>query len=350
MARPNTLALSTAQRFVLPPAPLLEWFTRNRWSVDGESIDRGAQWLLTVSNALGRSMPDMGPARARRYYALLCTLLETRPPAGVVTQDVELSTRAGPRRARVYRPPDASPSAKLPGLVYFHGGGHTIGSIETHNTFCRRLSAGADCVVVSIDYRLAPEVRFPAALDDCYDGTVDVVRRSDQLGLDPTRLAVGGDSAGGNLAAAVCALSRDEGGPEIRLQLLIYPSVGGSIHPGRRNPGLQEGFGLDAKTTRWFAESYAGDHPEDDPKLSPLYLSSHAGLPEAILVIAHFDVLRAEGLEYGEKLEANGVPLTVLRYPDLLHGFVTMSVLPRAREAIAEITQSLRQALNGAPP
>lgn len=346
MTGPGALVVSAVQRLLIPPAILLKRFTKNRWSVDGELIDRAAQWLLMVSNATGRSMPDMGPKGARRYYEQLCTLLETQPPNGVTTRDIALSTRAGTCPGRVYRPESAGSGTALPGLVYFHGGGHTIGSIESHDTFCRRLSVGAGCVVVSVDYRLAPEHRFPAALNDCYDSTVDVARRAEEFGIDPARLAVGGDSAGGNLTAAVSAMARDEGGPPLALQLLIYPGVGGSIHPGRQNPGLQKGFGLDAKTTSWFSANYAGEHAEDDPYLSPSYLPSHARLPPAILAIAHFDILRGEGLEYGDKLEAAGVPVTRLHYPDLLHGFVTMSVLPRASDAIREISKTLQHELS----
>lgn len=332
-----------AQRLLFPPKSLLDWLTRKPKVVDGEAIDRHAQWILAVANATGRSMPSMGPRGARRYYAQLSWLLEAQPPEIEEARDVELNMRDGNTcRARVYRPKGAPASKPLPGLVFFHGGGHTIGSIETHDVFCQRLCAGSGCIVVSVNYRLAPEEPFPAALHDSYDATVDVARRADEFGIDRGRLAVGGDSAGGNLAAAVSIVARDEQGPPICLQLLIYPGVGGIDHPGRQNPGLQEGFGLDAKTTRWFYENYLGDHTDADPRFSPLFLENHAGLPPALVVIAHFDVLRGEGIEYAEKLEAAGVPVTRLRYADLLHGFVTMSILPRAAEAITEIAESLR--------
>ncbi|MEM7135719.1 MAG: alpha/beta hydrolase [Myxococcota bacterium] len=341
----STVPLTTAlaQRLLRPPAPILRLLTLRRWEVEGEKLDRGAQLAIGISNLRGLSFPDMGPDRARRHYAWINSILEAEPPAVSDTRELTLRVRSGTRSGRAYYP-EAAGEARLPGLVYFHGGGHTIGSVDTHDGFCRRLCAGAGCVVVSVDYRLAPENPFPAAIDDCYDATVAVAERSEELGIDRTRLAVGGDSAGGNLAAAVSFIARDVGEPAIDLQVLIYPGVGGFKHNGRRNPALQQGFGLDAKTTKWFWDCYVQGEEGGDPRVAPLELASHAGLPRAIVALAHFDLLRGEGLEYADKLVAAGVPITRLYYPDLPHGFITMSVLPRAAVAISEVIATVRAA------
>ncbi|MEM7435016.1 MAG: alpha/beta hydrolase [Myxococcota bacterium] len=340
------LTTTLAQRLLRPPDPILRLLTFRRWEVDGEKLDRGAQLAIAISNLRGLSLPDMGPEPARRYYAWISSILEAAPPAVAETRELSLALRSGARACRAYYP-EANGDALLPGFVYFHGGGHTIGSVDTHDVFCRRLCAGAGCVVVSVDYRLAPENPFPAAIDDSYDATVAISRRAEELGIDRNRLAVGGDSAGGNLAAAVSFLARDAGEPAIDLQVLIYPGVGGFNHRGRRNPALQEGFGLDAKTTKWFWDCYVQGDEGRDPRVAPLELASHAGLPRAIVALAHFDILRGEGLEYADTLVAAGVPVTRLYYEDLPHGFVTMSLLPRAAVAISDIIATVRSAFSG---
>jgi acetyl esterase len=321
--------------------------TKERWEVDGEPFDRRAQYVFTVGRFAERSMPGMSPDQARHYYARLCRVLEASPPEIGQEEDFTMPLRAGPRPARAYYPKSASEAdGRSPALVYYHGGGFTIGSIETHDTLCRRICDAADCIVVSVDYRLAPEEPFPAAVEDCDDAYRWVCDRAAELEIDPSRIAVGGDSAGGNLAAVVCALSRDGGHPPPRAQLLIYPGVGTVDHPGRSKPELQTGYGLDAKTTRWFFENYVGSGRNDDPLVAPLMLRSHANLPKAIVVTAQFDLLCAEGIEYVERLEAAGVSVVHLHYTDLPHGFGTMSVIPRATEAISEFSAALRNELH----
>lgn len=319
--------------------------TEPRWEVDGQPLDRRAQYMFRVGRMVERSMPSLTPAAARRYYARLNRVLEAPPPKIGSVSELSLSLRSGQRPARAYYPETRETGdGKLPALVYIHGGGFTIGSIDTHDTLCRRTCAAADCVVVSVDYRLAPEDRFPAAVEDCDDAYRWVVAHADQLGIRSRRIAVGGDSAGGNLAAVVSFLARDRGGPLPFTQLLIYPGTGTVNHPGRAKAELQTGYGLDAKTTRWFFENYMGDADGEDPLAAPLYLDSHAGLPPAIVVTAQFDLLCAEGVEYADKLRAAGVPVVHQHVPDLPHGFGTMSVLPRAREAIDDFSNALKHA------
>jgi len=322
--------------------------TRDRRVAGGESLDRRAQYMFELGRFAERSMPSMTPERARHYYARLCRVLEGTPPEVARTSELTIAMRSGSRPGRAYYPPGADEgTGAVPGLVYYHGGGFTIGSIETHDTVCRRLCVAASCVVVSVDYRLAPENRFPAAVEDCYDAYRWVRDHAQELGMASDRIAVGGDSAGGNLAAVVTSIVHDEGLPTPCAQLLIYPGVGTVDHVGRRRPELQTGYGLDTKTTNWFADNYFLEADRDDPRGAPLHLHSHEGLSPAIVITAHFDLLCDEGVEYVAKLEAAGVPVKHLHFTDLPHGFVTMSVLPRAREAIAELAAELRAALHG---
>jgi len=316
--------------------------------VDGESLDRRAQYMFELGRFAERSLPSMTPERARAYYARLCRVLEAAPPEIARTSELTIAMRSGPRPGRAYYPPGADAgTGAVPGLVYYHGGGFTIGDIDTHDTVCRRLCVAASCVVVSVDYRLAPENRFPAAVEDCYDAYSWVREHAQELGIASDRIAVGGDSAGGNLAAVVTSIARDEGMPTPHVQLLIYPGVANVDYAGRQKPELQTGYGLDRKTTNWFGENYLLEADHDDPHGAPLYLRSHESLSPAIVITAQFDLLCDEGVEYVAKLEAAGVPVKRVHFTDLPHGFVTMSVLPRAREAIAELAAELRNALHG---
>lgn len=337
---------SVAGRFLRASDSFVERLTQKRWEVDGELLDRRAQYMFMLGRWAERSMPDMTPPDARSYYSRLGRILESPPPEVGRTAELTIPMRSGPRPARIYYPRGADETTESrPALVYFHGGGWTIGSIETHDTLCRRLCSNARIAVVSVDYRLAPEDPFPAAAEDCYDAYLWVSDEASALGISANRIAVGGDSAGGNLAAVVTVLARDEGKPLPSVQLLIYPGVGTVDHVGRQKPELQTGYGLDDKTTHWFFANYVPKGEDENPLVAPLHLPSHEGLSPAIVVTAQFDLLCGEGLEYVERLEAAGVPVTHLHQKDLPHGFATMSVLPRAREAISELAAALRRAL-----
>ena len=336
-----------AGRLLRASDAFVERMTQSRWEVDGQPLDRRTQYMFTVGRFAERSIPKLTLAQARRYYARLNRVLEAPPPEIGREDDITIPTRSGPLPARAYYPEGVGDEqGPLPGLVYYHGGGFTIGSIETHDTLCRRLCKESECTVVSVEYRLAPEYPFPAAIDDGRDAYHWVRDHAGELAIDPSALAVGGDSAGGNLAAVVCSLARDEGRPMPRAQLLIYPGVGRIDHPGRSKPELQTGYGLDAKTLWWFVGNYMTEEEADDPRTAPLLLSSHAGLPPAIVVTAKFDLLCEEGVEYAKKLAESGVPVEHLHAPDLPHGFGTMSVIPRAREAISELADALRKELH----
>ncbi len=329
----------------LPEAWVRRW-TEPRWEVDGETLDRWCQLLFILAQRRPRAMSRMTPEAARSYYAAITKGTEAPPPRVASTETVLLDLRSGRREARIYRPEHTQPERPAPALLYFHGGGHTIGSLDTHDGLCRRLCATAGCVVIACDYRLAPEAPFPAAVEDCADAFFEVMARAVEFGIDAARVAVGGDSAGGNLGAVVAAIARDRGGPKPSLQLLIYPAVAEPWHPGRKNAGLQTGFGLDAPTKDWFTRSYLPDGDIDDPMFAPLRLPSHTGLPPAIVVTAHFDLLCPEGLEYASTLRDAGVRVTHLHYADLPHGFATMTAVPRAYDAMSEIGQALRAGLD----
>lgn len=247
---------------------------------------------------------------------------------------------------RIYSPAGNAPK---PGLVYFHGGGFVLCNLDTHDTTCRELAAGADCVVVSVDYRLAPEAKFPAAPEDCYAATCWTLDEADPLGIDPTRVAVAGDSAGGNLAAAVTLMCRDRGGPTLAHQLLIYPVTDHSLEtPSYTENG--EGYFLSREMMRWFWHHYLAEEAQGDhPLASPLREPELGGLPSATVLTAEFDPLRDEGHAYAERLLKAGVPTTYTNYPGVFHGFFGMTAeIPRARTAVNDACDALRKAFDSA--
>ncbi|MGN9914520.1 alpha/beta hydrolase [Phytohabitans sp. LJ34] len=245
--------------------------------------------------------------------------------------------------ARLYRPAGA-PDGPLPLLAYFFGGGWVLGSLETSDGICRRLCADAGCLVVSVAYRLAPEHPFPAAPRDCHAAVTWLAAHAAELGGDPARLAVAGDSAGGNLAAAVTLQARDAG-PALAAQVLVYPNVAyGADTPSMRDN--TDPFFFNRTSVDWYWGHYLAD-PADagDPLASPLRADSLSGLPPALVVTAEYDPLRDEGEQYAERLRAAGVPVELARYDGMTHGFFTMTgTLAAAREATARVAEYLRKA------
>lgn len=244
---------------------------------------------------------------------------------------------------RIYRP--LVPAGKG-ALVYFHGGGWVLGNLESHDAICRRLSGGAGITVISVDYRLAPETPFPGPLQDCYVATRWVAHNAEELDIDPQRIAIGGDSAGGNLAAAVALLARDEAWPTIRFQLLIYPVTDARMDTASYRDNAS-GYLLTQSSMSWFWDHYvptAEDRAQ--PLVSPLRADSHAALPAALVLTAEYDPLRDEGEAYANALESAGVPVQHTRYSGLIHGFFGMyETVAASRPAIREATVALREAL-----
>ena len=250
---------------------------------------------------------------------------------------------------RVYRPAvEHSANETLPALMYFHGGGWTIGDVDTHDVLCRQLAIGARCVVFSVDYRLAPEYPFPAAVEDCFAATCYVAQNAAKLKIQG--LAVGGDSAGGNLAATVALLARDAGGPVLAFQLLIYPAtdqrMGSASH--ERNG---QGYLLTADAIRYFRRNYLPNERDwSDWRASPLLAKSHASLPAALLVTAGYDPLVDEGRAYADKLRAAGTKVEYREFPDMVHGFILFGgVIDTANAAVAECCAALRGAFEKVP-
>ena len=247
-----------------------------------------------------------------------------------------------PVPVRIYFPEGAAP---FPVTVFYHGGGWVIGNVDSHDALCRKLTNAIGCVTVSVDYRLAPEAKFPAAAEDCYAATRWVSENAAALGCDPKRLAVCGDSAGGNLAAVVPLMARDRGKPPIAFQVLIYPCTDGGLETGSMRE-LAEGYFLTRGAMVWFWNHYVRDHNDrSNPYAAPIHAPELKGLPPALVITAEYDPLRDEGEAYAAKLRAAGVPVTVTRYDGTIHGFVSMADnLDKGKEAIKQVVSTLKTA------
>lgn len=286
--------------------------------------------------------------KAREFYLLRRTVTQPEPPECGLVRNLSAPGPAGEIPLRLYRPLGSDPGQALPVLVYYHGGGWVIGDLDTHDVLCRQLCNGAGCAVVSVDYRLAPEHRFPAAVEDAIAATRWIHANAQALGLDASRLAVGGDSAGGNLAAVVALAERDAGagGLPIAFQLLIYPATDQRRGwPSHTTNG--EGYLLTRDTIAYFHDLYAGEQQADlDWRMSPLLHDSHAGLPPAFVLTAGYDPLRDEGVAYAQKLSEAGSRAALVSFERQIHGFILMGkVLDEANVAVQLCASQLREAL-----
>jgi acetyl esterase len=245
---------------------------------------------------------------------------------------------------RLYRPSDQS---GLPVILFVHGGGWVVGSIATHDNICRKLANRARAIVVSVGYRLAPENKFPTAVEDVYTALCWVYSKAVSFGGDPGRIAVAGDSAGGNLAAAVCLVTRDRGGPPIHFQALVYPGLDASNLERESYRLNGRGYFLTRKTIERVIPLYVNE-PADvlNPYVSPLLAANFSGLPPGLVITAEFDPLRSEGEAYAARLSSAGIPCRAHRYSGMIHGFVSFSgLLPQADQAIREMAAALSEAL-----
>lgn len=289
---------------------------------------------------------ELRPEEARDGYRALAAMFGPVPEVARV-HDRTLTTPVGEIPVRVYEPEGEGPFGVL---VFYHGGGWVIGDLDTHDRECRVLCNGAGCIVVAVDYRLAPEHPFPAAVEDAFEALRWVGRHAAELGGDASRIAVAGDSAGGNLSAVVALLARDAGGPALRFQLLVYPAVDARESASYRSLEQNaDGPFLLRDTMDYFMSHYLKDCPatvRSDVRLSPLAATSHRGLPPALVVTAEYDVLRDEGEAYARALEGAGVPVTLHRYDGMPHLFFQLSaVIPQGKKLLEESSAALAEAL-----
>ncbi|MBV9785771.1 MAG: alpha/beta hydrolase [Acidisphaera sp.] len=315
------------------------------------ATDPDAQAVLDLVRLAGRPPYEtLSPAEARQLYRESRAVLSPDPPEVALVRALAAPGPGGSIPLRLYRGAGTPAGAALPALIFFHGGGWVIGDLDTHDGVCRRLANEAGCAVVAVDYRLGPEHKFPAAVEDAMAATVWVAEQAGALDIDATRLAVGGDSAGGNLAAVVCLMARDRAGsslqpPPLRLQLLIYPALDFAMaHPSHTTYG--EGHLLTASSIRWFRDQYLRS-PADiaDWRASPLRAPDLSRLPPAYVITAGCDPLCDEGAEYAQRLERAGNAVAHVRLSGQIHGFITMGrLIAAAGTATADAAAALREA------
>ena len=318
---------------------------RHRRPRDGRTLDAQLAALMTLEELdPDADLSRHDPASARLTLAAQAASVDGPGRTGVVTEDHTADGPRGPIPLRLYSPPGVpTPS---PALVYFHGGGWVCGSIETHDALCQRLADDVRCRVVSVGYRLAPEHRFPAGVEDALAAFRWVVSHAGELGIDASRVAVAGDSAGGNLAAVVARKARGDARSPA-LQVLLYPGLDGTCSQPSHTE-LRDGFILKEHVIQWFLGHYLERGERAHPDMAILLEPDIGGVAPALIYTAGFDPLRDEGRVYGERLRAAGVQARHLELPSLVHGFAQMTgTIAAAERAMAEITADVRRELSG---
>ncbi len=311
-------------------------------------IDEDAEKVLGVMKILNRPpMESLTPEEGRKAFRAMREAAKQDVPDMAEVRDLEVAGPAGAIPARLYRS-HAAPANESPVLVFFHGGGWVVGDLETHDIQCRHFANAGACTVVSVDYRLAPEHKFPAAADDCVAAAGWVATNAATLGVDPRKVAVGGDSAGGNLAAVVALEAAAAGAPDIKAQVLIYPAVDMRLGYDSYDR-VGEGFTLTAGSMRWFRDHYLdGESRISDWRASPLLAENHAKAPPACIITAGLDPLCDEGEAYADALKRAGVDVRFNCYSGQMHGFVgATGAIRQADKAIAEIGEFLKERLSG---
>ena len=308
-------------------------------------LDPQAQAFLEQLAATGAPpLHELSVAEARQVIVALFGTQGDPEPVGAV-EERTIPGAGGEMPTRIYMPHGTGP---FPVLVYLHGGGWVIGNLEAYDATCRALTNAAGCLVVAMEYRLAPEHKFPAAPEDCYAATCWVAANAAAIGGDPRRIAIGGDSAGGNLTAVVAQMARDRSGPALVYQLLVYPvtNYGYDTASYRENA---EGYLLTRDAMVWFWNHYLRSTADgNNPLASPLRANDLRGLPPAMVLTAEFDPLRDEGEAYAIRLQEAGVPVTLKRYAGTIHGFFSLgAVLDQGKQAMADAAAALRTIFAG---
>ena len=310
------------------------------------ALDPNAKKILDMLATAGVAKASGFSAQQMRdgFHRMAMLVDDRQAPVGKIV-DGQIPGPAGPLRTRSYFP-QGTVAEQMPGLVYFHGGGGIFGSIDTHEGLCRMLANESGCMVIAVGYRQAPEHKFPAALDDCYAATVWVFEHALQLGLDPKRIAVGGDSAGGSLAAVVCQQAKEHKGPQIALQVLLCPFLDLDADT-TSSRSFDQGYFLNKATIAWMVSLYCTpDVDRSDPRLSPLRAKDVSGLPQTHIHTAEYDPLRDEGEAYARRLESAGVSVRYTCHMGMIHHFFGMAgVIPYARVAMKTVGAAIRQAL-----
>jgi acetyl esterase len=304
------------------------------------TLDPDAASVFKAFQEAGRPPYEtVSPTEAREFYLQARFVTNPEPPELKSVQPLAIPSPHGSIPARLYTPKTLRTTNGLaPCLVFFHGGGWVIGDLDSHDVVCRKLADEGELIVIAVDYRLAPEHKFPAAADDAIAATQWIALNAKQIGVDASRLVVGGDSAGGNLAAVVAIAARDDKSPAIAGQLLIYPAIDFAMtHPSHREP--ETSILLTHSVIRWFRDHYLnGPADVHDWRASPARAKTLAGLPPAYVLTAGADPLRDEGDEYAQRLSESGVPVTYRTFPGQFHGFFTMGkLLQQANVAASDI-------------
>jgi acetyl esterase len=307
-------------------------------------LDPSAAAVMEAFRAANRpKLETMSAPEARETSTAGRTVTQPDPPQLASVEDISAPTADGPVPLRVYKPVTLPKNGPAPVLIFYHGGGWVIGDLDSHDVVCKQIADQAGFIVVAVHYRLAPEHKFPAAAVDAIAATQWIVDNAAKLGIDANRVFAGGDSAGGNLAAVVAIHARDNGGPTLRGQVLVYPVTDLAMtHPSHSDPDTS--VLLTHSLMRWFKDHYiSGKADIDDWRASPARMENLKGLPQAYVITAGADPLHDEGVEYKDRLKSAGVEVTYNEYPGQFHGFWTMGkLLPEANKLTGEIAAWLK--------
>lgn len=323
------------------PSWLVRRLIRDPEHYRGAKIDAKAAAVGRLANLVRGEGPMPTVSQSRLQMAKMTAQVDRSGPELAQMDDISLEGADGAIMGRLYRS-DADRSLR-PALVYFHGGGFVQGDLETHHALCAKLAKWSGCVVIAVDYRLAPEHPYPAGVEDCLAAYEDIVERAAELGIDAANIGVGGDSAGGCFAAVVSQQMRDEGGPIPRFQVLIYPVTDGHVNSTSVND-LADAYILPKARMVWYRDMYAGEFRNfEDPKFSPLLVESFVGLPESYIVTGGFDPLLDDGADYAEALQLANVPTVYRHFPGQVHAFVNLTkFVPEGTIALREIAAWMR--------